>query len=392
MHRDRDHTLNEARLSAADDNSVCAPDDSRFMELALSLGRRGLGRTAPNPAVGAVVVRHDGIGGATIVGRGWTQPGGRPHAEVEALRQAGEAARGATLYVTLEPCSHIGRGPPCADAAMAAGIRRVVSAMEDPNPAVSGSGHARLRAAGIAVDVGVAAAAAREAHAGHILRMQEHRPLVILKMAVSVDGKVALPGCRPVAISGEEARAHVHLMRAQSDVILIGIGTAQADDPLLTCRLPGMADRSPIRVVIDTRLELPLSGRLAQTAREAPVWLITTGGFDERKAHALRARGVEILSVDAGARPDIRCSLRLLSERGITRLLVEGGPRISAAFLRAGLVDEVVLLRGPAEIGLDGIDAFDHLPLEAVTASAEFALKNVEQIGHDTIETFARRE
>lgn len=361
------------------------------MALALSLGRRGLGRTAPNPAVGAVVVRDDGKD-AIVVGRGWTQPGGRPHAEVEALRQAGEAARGGTLYVTLEPCSHIGRGPPCADAVIAAGVRRVVSAMDDPNPAIAGRGHARLRKAGITVDVGAGEAVARRAHAGHILRMKEHRPHVILKMAVSADGKVALAGRRPVAITGEEARACVHLMRAQSDAILIGIGTAQADDPLLTCRLPGMADRSPIRVVIDARLELPVTGRLVQTARETPLWLITTGGFDEHRADILRAHGVEVLSTDAAdARPGIGGILRLLNERGITRLLIEGGPRISAAFLRAGLVDHAVLLRSSAVIGPHGIDAFDGMPLETVTASAEFASQGVQEIGRDTIESFERR-
>ncbi|MBN9580490.1 MAG: bifunctional diaminohydroxyphosphoribosylaminopyrimidine deaminase/5-amino-6-(5-phosphoribosylamino)uracil reductase RibD, partial [Afipia sp.] len=221
-------------------------DDRRFMKLALALGRRGQGRTWPNPAVGAVVVK-DGV----IVGRGWTQPGGRPHAEPEALKRAGAAARGATLYVTLEPCSHFGKSPPCADAIIAAGIARVVSAIEDPNPDVAGQGHARLRAAGIAVDVGLCAEEAGRDHAGHLLRVREHRPFVVLKLAVSADDRIAAAGHRPVAITGEAARARVHLLRAQSDALLIGIGTALADDPLLTCRLPGMAARSPVRVVLD---------------------------------------------------------------------------------------------------------------------------------------------
>ena len=200
--------------------------DQRFMQLALSLGRRGQGRTWPNPAVGAVVVK-DGV----IVGRGWTQPGGRPHAEPEALARAGEAARGATLYVTLEPCSHFGKSPPCADAVIAAGITRVVSAIEDPNPEVAGQGHARLRAAGITVDIGPGAAEAARDHAGHFRRVRDKRPHVILKLAVSPDDKIAAAGHKPVAITGEAAKARVHLLRAQCDAILVGIGTVLSDDP-----------------------------------------------------------------------------------------------------------------------------------------------------------------
>ena len=203
-------------------------DDTRFMALALGLGRRGLGRTWPNPAVGAVVVK-DGV----IVGRGWTQPGGRPHAEIEALRRAGAAARDATLYVTLEPCSHHGKSPPCADAIVAAGVSRVVSALEDPNPEVAGGGHAKLRQAGIAVDIGVGAEAARRDHAGHIRRMRDGRPHVTLKLAISADGKAGAAGRRPVAITGQAASERVHLLRAQHDAVMIGIGTALADDPLL---------------------------------------------------------------------------------------------------------------------------------------------------------------
>src|SRR5215472_1872301 len=227
--------------------------DRRFMQLALTLGRRGQGRTSPNPAVGAVIVK-DGI----IVGRGWTQAGGRPHAEVEALRRAGAAARGATLYVTLEPCSHHGRSPPCADAIVAAGIGRVVSALVDPNPEVAGAGHWRLAEAGITVEVGPGADEARRAHAGHIRRVRDGRPHVVLKVAVSADGKAGLADRRPAAITGEPARARVHLMRSMSDAVLTGIGTALADDPLLTCRLPGMGSRSPVRIMLDSRLRLPL--------------------------------------------------------------------------------------------------------------------------------------
>src|ERR1700726_577615 len=210
--------------------------DQRFMQLALTLGRRGQGRTWPNPAVGALVVK-DGV----IIGRGWTQPGGRPHAEPEALKAAGEAARGATLYATLEPCSHLGKSPPCADAIIAAGIARVVSAIEDPNPEVAGQGHAKLRAAGIAVDIGLGAAEAARDHAGHFRRIRDKRPHVILKLAVSPDDKIGAAGRQPLGITGEAAKARVHLLRAQCDAILVGIATVLTDDPMLACRLRGRA-------------------------------------------------------------------------------------------------------------------------------------------------------
>src|ERR1700681_1955596 len=245
--------------------------DRRFMQLALTLGRRGQGRTWPNPAVGAVIVKN-----GVMVGRGWTQPGGRPHAEPEALRHAGEAARGATLYVTLEPCSHVGKSPPCTDAIIAAGIARVVSAIEDSNPEVAGQGHAKLRAAGIAVDIGVGGLEAARDHAGHFRRVRDKRPHVILKWAVSSDDKIGAAGRKPLAISGAAAKARVHLLRAQCDAILVGIGTVQADDPDLTCRLPGMKARSPIRVVLDRALRLSGTSRLVQSARATPLWLMTS--------------------------------------------------------------------------------------------------------------------
>src|SRR6266540_1818905 len=263
-------------------------EDARFMALALALGRRGLGRTWPNPAVGAVVVRDDGAG-PVIVGRGWTQPGGRPHAETQALARAGSAARGATLYVTLEPCSHHGKTPPCADAIIAAGIARVVSAMVDPNPEVAGAGHWRLAEAGITVEVGLGAEQARRVHAGHIRRVEDRRPHVILKLAVSADGKVAGSDRHPVAVTGEAARALVHLMRSRSDALLTGIGTVLADDPLLTCRLPGMS--SPVRIVLDGTLRLPLASKLVATARQAPLWVVTGEAAEDAREQALAANG-----------------------------------------------------------------------------------------------------
>jgi len=360
--------------------------DQRFMSLALALGRRGLGNTWPNPAVGAVVVRHDGE--PVIVGRGWTQPGGRPHAETEALRRAGAAARGATLYATLEPCSHHGKTPPCTDAIMAAGITRVVSAIEDPN-ALAGRGHALLRASGITVDVGVCAAEARRAHAGHIRSVCDHRPHVSLKLAVSADGKVALAGRKPAAVTGEPARARVHLMRAMNDAILIGIGTALSDDPQLTCRLPGMSSRSPVRVVLDADLRLPMAGALVRSARDTPLWVITGETAPTEVEAVLAARGVEVFRLPATGRR-IDSSLRVLAVRGITRLMVEGGPTVAAALVAADLVDEAVLLRSPDPIGPDGIDALEAMPLTALTDSPKLRLLGVETVGADTIETFER--
>src|SRR5215467_4789419 len=405
--------------------------DQRFMSLALALGRRGLGNTWPNPAVGAVVVRHDGE--PVIVGRGWTQPGGRPHAETEALRRAGAAARGATLYATLEPCSHQGKTPPCTDAIIAAGIVRVVSAIEDPN-ALAGRGHALLREYGIAVDVGVGAAEARRAHAGHIRRVCDHRPHVSLKLAVSADEKAGLADRKPVSITGEAARARVHLMRAMNDAILVGVGTALADDPQLTCRLPGMAAFSPVRMVLDAGLQLPVTATLVRSARETPLWVIADERAPAEAEAVLVARGVKVLRIPASspsplvgdygaavpqsptptpdpsraeprysdgadtqrsdrnrqqpisvegeekaadrpsairrpsirARLDLLAALRLLAEQGITRLMVEGGPTVAAAFLTADLADEAVLLRGQTLIGPDGIDALEALPLAAL--------------------------
>ena len=282
----------------AQKSKVSKAADQRFMQLALTLGRRGQGRTWPNPAVGAVVVK-DGV----IVGRGWTQPGGRPHAEPEALARAGEAARGATLYVTLEPCSHVGKSPPCADAIIAAGIARVVSAIEDPNPEVAGQGHARLRAAGITVDIGLGASEAARDHAGHFRRIRDKRPHVILKLAVSSDDKIGAAGRKPVAISGEAARARVHLLRAQCDAILVGIGTVLADDPLLTCRLPGMEARSPVRVVLDRSLRIPGTSRLVHSARETPLWVMTSSLSEAPAAMKLGAAGAQVIRVATTATP-----------------------------------------------------------------------------------------
>ncbi len=360
------------------------------MQLALALGRRGRGRTWPNPAVGAVVVK-DGV----VVGRGWTQPGGRPHAEPEALKRAGEAARGATLYVTLEPCSHFGKSPPCADAIIAAGVARVVSAIEDPNPEVGGQGHARLRAAGIAVEVGLCKDEAARDHAGHFLRVGEKRPFVILKLAVSADDKIAAAGHRPVAITGEAAKARVHLLRAQSDAILVGIGTVLADDPLLTVRLPGLEAQSPVRVVLDRALRLPGSSKLVHSARQTPLWVMTSDLSEAPAAMKLGAAGAQVIRVPVTttAPPglDLRAALRVLAGRGITRLMVEGGARVASSFLSAALVDEVWLLRGPNAIGIDGIPALNTQPLSVITQSPHWRARATEALDQDTLTVYERR-
>lgn len=365
-------------------------DDVGFMDLALSLGRRGLGRTWPNPSVGAVVVRPD-VGTPIIVGRGWTAPGGRPHAETQALARAGSAARGATLYVTLEPCSHHGQTAPCVDAIISAGIAEVVSAIEDPNPQVLGKGHRRMAASGIRVRVGIGAEQALLDHAGHIQRVRQGRPHVMLKLAVSADGKAGLAGRRPVAITGETATRHVHLMRATSDAVLTGIGTVEADDPLLTCRLPGMAGRSPIRVVLDSKLRLNVGTQLAKTAREFAVWILTGEAADAAREAVLRAQGVEVTrSCQADGQLDLRGALAILARRGITRVMVEAGPILAAALLRADLIDQAVLFRSAESIGPTGIDALEGLSLDALTGSPRLRLVGKERIGSDTMETFER--
>jgi diaminohydroxyphosphoribosylaminopyrimidine deaminase/5-amino-6-(5-phosphoribosylamino)uracil reductase len=365
-------------------NSTRAAQDKRFMALALSLGRRGLGRTWPNPAVGAVIVK-DGV----IAGRGWTQPGGRPHAEIEALARAGEAARGATMYVTLEPCSHHGKSPPCADAVIAAGIARVVSAMEDPNPEVAGGGHARLLAAGIAVEVGIGADEARRAHAGHVRRMRDGRPHVMLKLAVSADGKAGAAGRKPIAITGDAVRDRVYLLRAQSDAIMIGIGTALADDPVLTCRLPGMEKRSPVRIVLDSALRLSLDSRLAETARETPVWVVAGPKGTPAAEEALSLRGVEVLRVGESVGPlDLAAVLALLADHGVTRLMVEGGPTLAEGLIAADLVDEAILFHSAKAVGTSGIDA---LPGAAKTTLTQ-RLRHVksEPVGPDRQDFYER--
>lgn len=371
----------------ADASAAFTPEDHRFMQLALALGRRGQGRTWPNPAVGAVVVK-DGV----ILGRGWTQPGGRPHAEPVALQRAGATAKGATLYVTLEPCSHHGKSPPCANAIIAAGIARVVSAIEDPDVRVAGQGHARLRDVGIKVDVGLCRDEAARAHAGHFLRVREQRPYVTLKLAVSADSRIAAAGRKPVQITGEAANARVHLLRAQNDAILIGIGTAMADDPMLTCRLPGMERRSPVRMVLDRALRLSGNSRLVHSARTTPLWLIASETAEAAAATKLGAAGAHVFHLptqDHQPGLDLKAVLHTLSEQGITRLLVEGGAKVASSFLKAGLVDEFWLFQGMKNIGSDGLAALEGQDLKTAVASGWFA-DQTEMFGDDRLTVYRR--
>jgi diaminohydroxyphosphoribosylaminopyrimidine deaminase / 5-amino-6-(5-phosphoribosylamino)uracil reductase len=364
--------------------STAQPDDERFMRLALALGRRNLGHTWPNPAVGAVIVK-DGV----VIARGWTQEGGRPHAEVEALRRAKKATQGATMYVSLEPCSHQGKTPPCADAIIRAGIARVVSAMEDPNPEVAGQGHERLRAKGITVEVGLGVEEAQRNHAGHVMRVTKGRPHVTLKLAISADGKAGLAGRRPAVISGEAARERVFQIRAANDAILVGIGTVLSDDPQLTCRLPGMFERSPVRVVLDEDLRLPLATSVVATVRETPTWVFTSHRPSAIAEEILQQKGCKVFRVDdANGRLDLNQTLKKLAEQGITRCLVEGGPTVASSLVAANLVDEAILLRAEKIIGDTGIDPLEGMPLEAMTG--RLTLRGSEKLATDTIENFVR--
>lgn len=355
------------------------------MRAALALARRGLGNAWPNPAVGCIIVK-DGV----VVGRGWTQPGGRPHAEAEALARAGAAARGATAYVTLEPCAHRGQTPPCAAALVAAGIARVVSALEDPDPRVAGRGHAMLRAAGVAVEVGPGAAEARAVNRGFLTRLARGRPMVTLKLATSLDGRIATRMGDSKWVTGEGARARGHLLRATHDATMVGIGTALADDPALTCRLPGLASPRRVRVVMDSQARLPLTGALASSARTQPVWVVAGRDADPARVAALAAAGVEVLAVPVA--PDGRASagaaLLALGERGLTRLLVEGGGRLAASLLAARLVDRLVWFRAPIVIGGDGVPAVAGLDVARLAQSHGFARISVEAAGDDLVETY----
>lgn len=364
------------------------PVDDVFMAAALSIGRRNLGRAAPNPAVGALVVR-DGV----IIARGWTARGGRPHAEAIAIAAAGEAARGATLYVTLEPCSHHGATPPCVDAIIEAGVSRVVSAMEDPNPEVAGAGHARLRAAGIEVVVGPGHATARLDHLGHILRVTDGRPMVTLKLAQTPDGYAAGGPHDPrLRITGPIADAFTHIQRALHDAIMIGAGTARIDDPLMTVRLPGLEGEKRLRVVLDARLSLSPRSRLAVTARDAPLLVIVGEDIPQEKADAFAsATGAEVARAPLVAgRIDMLAALHLLGARGVTRVFSEGGPAVAESLLLRGLADEVILHTGVKPLGRPGKIALTAPARAALDDPAQYRLLESRMLGADRMTRYAK--
>ncbi len=367
--------------------------DREFMRQALAFGARGQGTTWPNPSVGAIVTRET-ASGPVIVGRGHTQPGGRPHGEAQAFDRAGAAAAGGTLYVTLEPCSHrtIRAATPCVERAILAGVRRVVSAMVDPNPRIAGLGHALLRMAGLGVATGVLEEEAQAAHRGHVLRVTQGRPMVTFKVARTADGYAGGAGGSRIAVSCPAASAWVHLQRAHHDAIMLGIGSVLADDPQLTVRLPGMAGRSPVRVVLDSSLRLPPDSTLVSTAREVPVWVVATDAAPTGPEARLTAAGVEVMRVSAGVdgRLDLGEALRLLGARGVTRVFSEGGPTVGEKLALAGLADEVVVSTSPNALGHPGIVAVRPGLARLLADPDLYRVAESRLIGHDRFEHFTR--
>ncbi len=360
--------------------------DVRWMRLALSLGRRGLGRVWPNPAVGCVLAH-----GGRVVGRGWTAPGGRPHAEVLALGQAGDLARGACAYVSLEPCNHHGQTGPCAEALIDAGVSRVVVACEDPDPRVTGGGIARMRAAGIEVVTGIGAEAAAADHAGFFSRVRSGRPMLTLKLAMSLDGRIATASGESQWITGPAARRHVHGMRANHDAVLVGAGTARADDPSLTVRGLGVAQQ-PVRVVISRRLDLPVASVLGRGARDVPVWLIHGEDAPDTARAAWREAGARLLEVETGSggQVDPAAAFAALGDAGLTRVFCEGGGALGASLLAADLVDELAVFNGGLILGAEGTPGIGALGIAALGEAPRWRLDRVERAGEDTLSRWRR--
>ncbi|WP_457936366.1 bifunctional diaminohydroxyphosphoribosylaminopyrimidine deaminase/5-amino-6-(5-phosphoribosylamino)uracil reductase RibD [Mesorhizobium sp. 10J20-29] len=361
-------------------------NDRRYMAAAIRLARKHAGLTSTNPSVGTLIVRDDGDG-PVIVGRGVTDIGGRPHAETEALAQAGARARGATAYVTLEPCAHHGRTPPCASALVSAGVARVVGAASDPDSRVSGKGYAILRDAGIEVVEGVLAAEAADAMAGYLIRSLRKRPEVILKLALSVDGMIGKPGEGQIAITGAVARRQVHLMRAGVDAVIIGIGTALEDDPELTVRLPGLSARSPARIVLDRQARLPADSKLARSARAVPLLIAACAEADPSRKAELERTGARMLATetydDRVALPEL---LEDLAAQGMSSVLVEGGAATARHFLEEGLVDRIALFSGAVVIGEGGLAA----PIDASRMPPGFELVREASFGDDRYQEWTR--
>lgn len=352
------------------------------MRAAIGLGRRALGRVWPNPAVGCLIVAPGGV----VVGRGWTSDGGRPHAEAVALAQAGERARGATAYVTLEPCAHAGRAGPCAEALVAAGIARVVVAIGDPDPRVDGAGLAALKAAGVEIETGCLAAEAAELGRGFLSRVGAGRPMMTLKLATSLDGRLATSSGESRWITGPMARAEVHLMRARSDAVLVGAGTARGDDPQLNVRGLGLEDAHPVRVVVTGSLALSRSSYLGRTARETPLWLCHHVEAEEVRREAWREMGADLIELpfQADGQLDLSAMMQSLGARGLTRVLCEGGGRLAAALLAVDLVDEVICYTAGLVLGSEGVPAVGALGTDSLQLAPKYRLAEVDRIGPDT--------
>jgi len=359
------------------------------MTTALALARRGLGRVWPNPAVGCVLVREDLDG--RVVGRGWTQPGGRPHAETEAIGQAGGLARGATAYVTLEPCNHVGVTPPCAIALIEAGVTHVVIATLDPDPRTAGAGLQRLSDAGVNVTTDVLGDEARALNIGFIAKITRHRPTFSWKTATSMDGRIATQSGDSKWITGEKSRQGGHLLRAQYDAIMIGSETALVDDPSLTCRLPAMENRSPVRIVLDSRLRIPVSSQLAKSAKTITT-LIYTLDADSHRRSGLGAAGITVITADANDDSKISLSYvsKDLAERGITRVLIEGGGTLAASFMKADLIDRVYWFRAPKLIGSEGRPALGGTDILRLDQSPAFTRRSNYGMGADIVEVLDR--
>jgi diaminohydroxyphosphoribosylaminopyrimidine deaminase/5-amino-6-(5-phosphoribosylamino)uracil reductase len=363
------------------------PEDFSHMRAALALARRGLGTTWPNPSVGCVIVR-DG----RVVGRGVTAPGGRPHAEPVALEMAGPLAKGATAYVTLEPCCHWGRTPPCTDALIAAGIARVVIAARDPDPRVDSQGVARLRASGITVQEGVLAPEVQEVLAGFTQRTRHGRPLVTLKLATTLDGRIATRGGESQWITGAPARRMAHALRGRHDAVMVGVGTVLADNPELTCRIPGFRATPVVRVIADSHLRTPLTTRLARTAADIPTWFLIREGTDPARRAAFSALNAVLVPVSgASAGINLREGLSALGKLGITRLLVEGGGQIAAALLRDSLVDRIAWFHAPAVMGGDGWPGVQAFGIDKLDAMPRFTRRQSTLLGEDVLTEFTRQ-
>ncbi len=365
-----------------------APDDIAHMRSALALARRGLGSTWPNPSVGCVVVN-----GGRVVGRAVTAPGGRPHAEPAALEVAGPRARGATTYVTLEPCCHWGRTPPCTDALISVGVARVVIATRDPDPRVDGAGIARLRAAGILVDEGVLRAEADEVAAGFRLRVLKGRPLVTLKLASTLDGRIATRTGESRWITGDAARRAAHALRGRHDAVMVGVGTVLADDPELTCRLPGYRPLPVVRIIADSHLRTPLTATLVATSQQAPTWMLIRKGCDRDRRRAFSDIGVRLIEVQgAETGLDVCAALRALAAAGLTHILVEGGAQLAASLLRADLVDRIAWFHAPTVMGGDAWPAVQAFGVEHLAAMPRFARVGETLLGDDVLSEFVRKD